>query len=409
MSYLLFFENGFFLRNDMPGNTLPENTLIKTDLNNLIKMPGNNVIKNDLSKTDLLENVISIDKILDYKIINLEHKAQGSFGNIIKAKLQVSNYTITLAIKKIEKNSIYGMNSIMECYIMLHIQSNFLTKAIRIDIDNMGNCQIMQPLAVCDMAEYIKKNKTENNLKKWFWQLVCGIAHLHSNGILHCDIKCKNILIYENDNIALTDFGLSKMIINPEIGTRIGNAYTLNYRPIEVLKHINYSFPADIWALGCTLFEIKYGFSYLPYPSSSHTGSSNLNEQYINMILNMTDMKFDENDEYDMLTKNMLNVNSKDRIEIWDIINSPYFQDMDRSQLPENLFFPDFKFTNFNGNNVVEKFADYILLKTGGKFEICKIISNKILHGKNEIRLKYKDLEEEIKICKSVNFNFYPS
>jgi serine/threonine protein kinase len=98
-----------------------------------------------------------------------------------------------------------------------------------------------------------------------FNQLTTGLAHIHNRGLIHLDIKPKNILVdYNGAYVVCTiaDFGLTKRVncshpeddfqINPEV-------YTLSYRPPEILIGLEYTIKADIWALGLTLLEYLIG------------------------------------------------------------------------------------------------------------------------------------------------------
>ena len=63
------------------------------------------------------------------------------------------------------------------------------------------------------LIKYIKSNKLNNNLiLKFFKQLILGLDYLHSNQIVHRDIKPENLLIDDNENLKISDFGLSEKI-----------------------------------------------------------------------------------------------------------------------------------------------------------------------------------------------------
>ena len=120
----------------------------------------------------------------------------------------------------------------------------YLSKSINITITDHGYINIIQPIANSDLWNYRQNNNINNTiLKKWFWQIICAVAHLHSNGILHGDIKAKNILLYpyiikniKYSYIKLTDFGLSVIILNSIIGINNYNYYTTSHRAPEVFK-----------------------------------------------------------------------------------------------------------------------------------------------------------------------------
>jgi len=104
---------------------------------------------------------------------------------------------------------------------------------------------------------------SEEETVKYSLQIASALAFMHSNKMLHLDLKPKNIMM-NNDNAVLIDFGLSKQYDRngePESSTTVG-AGTPGYAPIE---QVNYQdgngFPVtmDIYALGATMFKMLTG------------------------------------------------------------------------------------------------------------------------------------------------------
>jgi serine/threonine protein kinase len=85
-------------------------------------------------------------------------------------------------------------------------------------------------------------------------QLLAGLACLHSQGIVHCDIKPENILCTRRSDIKITDFGVAHAAGAVIKGRWIG---TLGFQAPEALAGTIAVTPAiDIWAAGCVIFEL---------------------------------------------------------------------------------------------------------------------------------------------------------
>ncbi|XP_024363822.2 mitogen-activated protein kinase kinase kinase YODA [Physcomitrium patens] len=116
----------------------------------------------------------------------------------------------------------------------------------------------------------------EHLIRTYTRSIVQGIDYLHRQGIVHCDIKGKNILV-GNGNVKLTDFGSAKRVGVGGEGKVDGGESSafakVNGTPLwmapEVVRQDEQGLASDIWSLGCTVVEMATGkapWSDLPNP-----------------------------------------------------------------------------------------------------------------------------------------------
>lgn len=110
-------------------------------------------------------------------------------------------------------------------------------------------------------AKIIKGRITENIAKKYFQQLISVVDYCHSRGVSHRDLKPENLLLDENENLKVSDFGLSAL---PEQLWNDGMLHTQCGTPAyvapEVLRRKGYDGgKVDIWSCGVILYVLLAG------------------------------------------------------------------------------------------------------------------------------------------------------
>jgi len=157
----------------------------------------------------------------------------------------------------------------------------------------------------------------EDGVHKMFKQILCAIECCHKNNIAHRDIKLSNIMVDENNNIKLIDFGVSSF-------TREGifrNTFcgTPAFAPPEIFLGNTYRGPeVDLWSLGVVLYSML--MADFPFKS----------------IANILNGKFKEPENIKCLDllKRMLVVKKENRETLDGVINHPWIK-MSREEVIE--------------------------------------------------------------------------
>lgn len=169
-----------------------------------------------------------------------------------------------------------------------------------------------------DLAGFLKRGiPSKQDSVKIIKQLVSAIKYCHRKGIIHRDIKLNNILLDENLNIKLADFGLSAIKNDPDelFYDRVGTA---RYTAPEFLFKNGHNEGVDVWGIGVILFLLLTG-TYPFNGSSKRSIYRRIMEKRIDYDnFNLT------NDEKHLLNR-LLCKNPKYRILLENILDAEWF------------------------------------------------------------------------------------
>ena len=195
----------------------------------------------------------------------LDKIGQGTYSNVYRARdLQTGK---TVAVKKVRFDN-FQPESVRfmarEIMILRKLNHPNVMKLEGI-ITSRLSCTVylvfeymehdLSGLLSCPEAKF-----TDSQIKCLMKQLLCGIGHCHSRGIMHRDIKCSNILVNNEGVLKIADFGLAYFIKPKNKQPLTSRVVTLWYRPPELLLgSTSYCETVDLWSVGCVFAELFIG------------------------------------------------------------------------------------------------------------------------------------------------------
>lgn len=210
---------------------------------------------------------------------NLKHRyevmetlGKGAYGKVKKALERASQRTV--AIKSIRKERI------TDSLDMIHIQREIeITSSLRhpniIRFHEVFESRdkiviVMEFASSGELYDYIQERRrlTETEARSIFRQIASAVHYCHKNGVVHRDLKLENILLDQDLNVKLADFGLSNHFQKGSLlQTYCGSPL---YAAPEIVKGLPYQGPeVDCWALGVLLYALVY--SSMPFDGASHS------------------------------------------------------------------------------------------------------------------------------------------
>ncbi|KAJ8007376.1 hypothetical protein DPEC_G00116870 [Dallia pectoralis] len=201
----------------------------------------------------------------------LETLGKGTYGKVKKAIERQSGRVV--AIKSIRKEKIKDDQDMVHIRREIEIMSSLKHPhiiSIHEVFENKDKIVIvMEYASKGELYDYISERRrlSERETRHFFRQIVSAVHHCHKNGIVHRDLKLENVLLDENCNIKIADFGLSNLYHKDKLlQTFCGSPL---YASPEIVNGRPYHGPeVDSWALGVLLYSLIYGT--MPFDGDDH-------------------------------------------------------------------------------------------------------------------------------------------
>jgi cyclin-dependent kinase 12/13 len=214
----------------------------------------------------------------------LRQCGKGSYSFVFEAEIIVKGKKRIVALKKMQEREFAEREA--ECLRNCrHINVIRIYDFFRLTEPEDKYPSYWLVLDWCDSTLHeVMRNRrlTMNQIKLLFSQLLHGLAHIHSKGILHLDIKPSNLLLRDS-HLVIADFSISlRKNEEPYLQTYVSSWY----RPPELIHGKGqYSFGVDMWSAACVFAEMVAGV-----PLFMANDEKDLLEQIDNRLPNLSQL-----------------------------------------------------------------------------------------------------------------------
>ncbi|KAI9187907.1 MAPK protein hog1 [Blastocladiella emersonii ATCC 22665] len=210
-------------------------------------------------KLNIYGNIFEVtDRYTDLQPIGM-----GAFGLVCSAVDKLTEQPV--AIKKILKpfsNVVLAKRTCRELKLLRHMKHDNVICLIDIFLSPSEDIYFVTDLLGTDLHRLLLSRPLDTQFIQYFlYQILRGLKYIHSAGVIHRDLKPSNILVNENCDLKICDFGLARTN-DPQMTGYVSTRY---YRAPEImLTWQKYDNAVDLWSVGCIFAELLTGKPLFP-------------------------------------------------------------------------------------------------------------------------------------------------
>ena len=186
----------------------------------------------------------------------------GAYGVVYHGEQRSSGNEVAIKVTRDLENPLVCSRTLREIKILQHFQHENIISLLEVgrpySFEGFFEACIVQEYMPYNLTQFTKQYELSDcHISYLTYQVLRGLAAIHSAGIVHRDLKPDNLLVGENCDLKICDFGLARplnekgkewMQMTEYVATRW-------YRAPEIMLS-EYGKPADLWSCGCILAEM---------------------------------------------------------------------------------------------------------------------------------------------------------
>lgn len=201
----------------------------------------------------------------------LQELGNGQFGVV---KLALYRNRQQVAVKMMRQGTMEEDSFIEEAEVMTRLHHQNLVQLYGVVTKQRPICIVTEFMKNGCLLDYIRSHTELRGIPATLldmcYQVCDAMQYLEENNLIHRDLAARNCLVGQQLTVKVSDFGLTRFVLDDEYTSSLGSKFPIKWAAPEVLNFTKFSSKSDVWAFGVLMWEVFCG-GKMPYLGMSNT------------------------------------------------------------------------------------------------------------------------------------------
>ncbi|XP_039241178.1 tyrosine-protein kinase ITK/TSK isoform X2 [Pipra filicauda] len=177
-----------------------------------------------------------------------------------------------VAIKTIREGAMSEEDFIEEAKVLMKLSHPKLVQLYGVCFENTPICLVFEFMENGCLSDYLRSQRgtfSKETLLGMCQDVCEGMTYLEQNSVIHRDLAARNCLVGESQVVKVSDFGMSRIVLDDQYTSSSGTKFPVKWSAPEVFSYSNYSTKSDVWSFGVLMWEV-FSEGKIPYENRTN-------------------------------------------------------------------------------------------------------------------------------------------
>uniref|UniRef100_A0A8D2MV14 Tyrosine-protein kinase n=2 Tax=Passerellidae TaxID=1729112 RepID=A0A8D2MV14_ZONAL len=177
-----------------------------------------------------------------------------------------------VAIKTIREGAMSEEDFIEEAKVLMKLSHPKLVQLYGVCFEEAPICLVFEFMENGCLSDYLRSQRgsfCKETLLGMCLDVCEGMAYLEQNSVIHRDLAARNCLVGESHVVKVSDFGMSRFVLDDQYTSSTGTKFPVKWSAPEVFSYSNYSTKSDVWSFGVLMWEV-FSEGKIPYENRTN-------------------------------------------------------------------------------------------------------------------------------------------